>query len=217
MIKNDWDALLKHAYNSSHFLELQDFLAKEYEGKQIYPKYSSIYRALELCSYAQTRIVILGQDPYHGEGQADGLSFSIGSKEAKYPPSLRNIFKELEADRGIIRTNKNLSDWAKQGILLLNTVLTVEKGKAFSHSNKGWEKFTDEIIKKLNEKEDPIIFLLWGNYAQKKAALITNEKHEILVGVHPSPLSAYRGFIGSKPFSKIDTIILNSNGKQIKW
>ena len=179
-------------------------------------KNSDLFKALKETSYKDVKVVILGQDPYHGENEANGLCFSV-NHGVRTPPSLQNIFKELKNDLGIVRNDTDLSDWAKQGILLLNTVLTVEKDKAFSHRDKGWEIFTDEIIKKLNEKDDPIVFVLWGNAAKSKKALLTNKAHKIVESAHPSPLSYYKGFEGSKPFSKVNNLLKSVNKEEIRW
>ena len=199
MIGNDWDNILKDEIKKKYFKELIIYLNNENKTKIIYPEKDNLFRALKLTPYKDVNVVILGQDPYHGEREANGLCFSV-NKGVKIPPSLQNIFKELKSDLHINRTNTDLTDWAEQGILLLNTILTVEKDKAFSHRGKGWEIFTDKIIEKLNEKDDPIVFILWGNAARSKKKLITNEKHMIVESAHPSPLSYYKGFEGSKPF-----------------
>ncbi|MBC1499427.1 uracil-DNA glycosylase [Listeria weihenstephanensis] len=216
-MQNDWQVLLKEEQEKSYFKALQDFIEEEYATKTIYPPRDAIYHALDLTSYADTKVVILGQDPYHGPNQAHGLSFSVASDEAKFPPSVRNMFKELESDLGVTRADINLTDWAEQGVLLLNTVLTVEAGKAASHRKKGWETFTDTIIKRLNEKDEQVIFVLWGNDAKKKQALITNPQHKVITAVHPSPLSAYNGFFGSKPYSQINTYLKEAGKTPISW
>ena len=212
MFNKKWDIVLKDEVKKDYFRKLGTFVKQEYAHKICYPKYENIFNALRYTDYDDVKVVILGQDPYHGENEAHGLAFSV-LEGVKRPPSLNNIFKELYDDLGIVRTNNNLSDWAKQGILLLNTVLTVEKDKAFSHRNHGWEIFTDKIIEELNKREKPIIFVLWGNPARSKKALITNKRHIIIESAHPSPLSANRGFFGSKPFSKINKYL----DKPIKW
>ena len=212
MFNKKWDIVLKDEVKKDYFRKLGTFVKHEYAHKICYPKYENIFNALRYTDYDDVKVVILGQDPYHGENEAHGLAFSV-LEGVKRPPSLNNIFKEIYDDLGIVRTNNNLSDWAKQGILLLNTVLTVEKDKAFSHRNHGWEIFTDKIIKELNKREKPIIFVLWGNPARSKKALITNKRHIIIESAHPSPLSANRGFFGSKPFSKINKYL----DKPIKW
>ncbi len=217
MIGNDWDEKLKNIWDSLEFKEFYKKVMHEYELKEIYPPKDYIFNALRLTSYKDTKVVIVGQDPYHGEGEAHGLSFSV-QKGVKIPPSLKNIYKELYSDLGIVpEDNGDLSKWAKQGVLLLNSVLTVEKDKAASHRNIGWDAITDYIIKLLNLKEEPIVFILWGNFAKKKAKLITNEKHLIITSAHPSPLSASRGFFGSKPFSKANNFLVNNKLKPIDW
>ncbi len=216
MIGNNWDNILKEEINKPYFKELIRFLNEESKVKTIFPHKTNLFRALKLTDYNDVKVVILGQDPYFNDGEANGLCFSVNDG-IRIPPSLRNIFKELKEDLNIDRTNTDLSDWAKQGILLLNTVLTVEKGKAFSHRNKGWETFTDKIIEKLNEKEDPIVFILWGSPARSKKVLITNKKHMIVESTHPSPFAYFHGFQGSKPFSNTNKLLKNVNKKEIKW
>ena len=189
----------------------------EYDKKIIYPPKDYIFNALKLTSYKDTKVVIVGQDPYHGENQAHGLSFSV-QKGVKLPPSLQNIYKELESDLGIPpKSDGDLTGWAKQGVLMLNAVLTVEKDKAASHRNLGWEPMTDYIIKLLNKKDEPVVFILWGNFAKEKAKLIKNPKHYIIISPHPSPLSAYSGFFGSKPFSKTNDFLVKNRIPPIDW
>ena len=216
MIGNSWDTILKDEFKKDYFKKLSIFLNEEVKHKTIYPKSIDLFKALKLTDYNDVNVVILGQDPYHGENEANGLCFSV-NHGIQTPPSLQNIFKELKSDLNITREDTDLSDWAKQGVLLLNTVLTVEKDKAFSHRGKGWEIFTDKIIEKLNEKDDPIVFILWGSAARSKKTLITNKKHMIVESAHPSPLSYYRGFEGSKPFSKTNKLLKSVNKKEIKW
>ena len=216
MIGNSWDTILKDEFKKDYFKKLSIFLNEEVKHKIIYPKSIDLFKALKLTDYNDVNVVILGQDPYHGENEANGLCFSV-NHGIQTPPSLQNIFKELKSDLNITREDTDLSDWAKQGVLLLNTVLTVEKDKAFSHRGKGWEIFTDKIIEKLNEKDDPIVFILWGSAARSKKTLITNKKHMIVESAHPSPLSYYRGFEGSKPFSKTNNLLKSVNKKEIKW
>ena len=216
MIGNSWDTILKDEFKKDYFKKLSIFLNEEVKHKTIYPKSIDLFKALKLTDYNDVNVVILGQDPYHGENEANGLCFSV-NHGIQTPPSLQNIFKELKNDLNITREDTDLSDWAKQGVLLLNTVLTVEKDKAFSHRGKGWEIFTDKIIEKLNEKDDPIVFILWGSAARSKKTLITNKKHMIVESAHPSPLSYYRGFEGSKPFSKTNNLLKSINKKEIKW
>ena len=217
MIGNDWDELLKVVWNSPGFNNFYHKILHEYDIKTIYPPKDYIFNALKLTSYKDTKVVIVGQDPYHGEHQAHGLSFSV-QKGVKVPPSLQNIYKELYDNLGVpIRNDGDLTGWAKQGVLLLNAVLTVEKDKAASHRNWGWELLTDYIIKVLNMKEEPVVFILWGNFAKEKAKLITNPHHYIITSPHPSPFSAYSGFFGSKPFSKTNDYLVKNNLKSIDW
>ena len=217
ILKNDWKDLLDDEFNKEYYQTLRNFLTTEYRTRTIYPDKYDIFNALHFTPYKDIKVVILGQDPYHGPGQAHGLSFSV-NPGIKIPPSLLNIYKELNSDLGCyIPNNGYLKKWADQGVLLLNTSLTVRAGAANSHKNIGWEIFTDKIISLINEKEDPVVFLLWGNNAIKKKNLITNKKHLILTSVHPSPLSASRGFFGSKPFSKINNFLISVNKKPIDW
>ena len=216
MIGNDWDTLLKEEYSKEYFKKLDEFIIKEYKEKTCYPKMSEIFNAFLNTRYDDVKVVILGQDPYHGEGEAEGLAFSV-KKGITKPPSLVNIFTELKSDLGITRTDTDLSDWAKQGVLLLNTSLTVVKDTPKSHSGKGWEIFTDEIIKLINKKTTPVVFILWGSDARNKKSLITNKIHYIIESPHPSPLSAYRGFFGSKPFSKTNDFLRKNGLKEIDW
>ena len=215
-VNNNWDIILKDEYEKEYFKNLLNYINEEYNNKTVYPLQENIFKALEYTDYNDIKVVILGQDPYHGEGEAQGLSFSIPN-DIKITPSLRNIFKELKNDLNIERTNTDLSDWAKQGILLLNAILTVCKDTPLSHKDKGWETFTDEIIKKINEREEPVVFILWGNYARSKKKLITNKNHYIIESAHPSPLSASRGFFDSKPFSKTNNILNSINKESIRW
>ena len=217
ILKNDWNELLKDEFSKDYYLSLREFLKNEYTTKIIYPDKYDIFNALHYTSYKDLKVVILGQDPYHGPNQAHGLSFSV-SPGVKIPPSLLNIYKELNSDLGCyIPNNGYLKKWADQGVLLLNTSLTVRAGEANSHKNKGWEIFTDKIISLINEKTDPVVFLLWGNNAINKKKLITNKQHLILSSAHPSPLSASRGFFGSKPFSKINKFLVSVNKAPIDW
>lgn len=216
LIPANWQIPLKEAIAADSFQALELFLEDEWKNEQIFPPKSSVFEALTLTPFDQVKVVILGQDPYHGEGQAHGLAFSV-SPNVKIPPSLRNIFKELNSDLGIIPPlDGYLVDWAKQGVLMINTVLTVRKGQAHSHKNQGWELFTDEIIKVISEKKDNVIFILWGGPAQKKKTLIASH-HHIISDPHPSPLSAYRGFFGSKPFSKVNKILKDLEKEPIEW
>lgn len=216
-IPTDWKNRLNKTLKQPYIEELETFLLDEYATKTIYPKQKDIFKALELTSFNDVSVVILGQDPYHGPNQAHGLSFSV-LPGAKTPPSLANIYKELADDLQVpIPTSGNLSAWAEQGVLLLNTVLTVQEGKAHSHKNKGWEQLTDEMIRQLSLRETPVIFVLWGKPAQKKKSLINTEKHHIIEAPHPSPLSSYRGFFGSKPFSKINHLLIEQHRDPIMW
>ena len=217
MIGNDWDEALKVIWNSNGFKNFYNKIMAEYDTKTIYPPKNYIFNALKLTSFKDTKVVIVGQDPYHEEQQAHGLSFSV-QKGVKLPPSLQNIYKELEADLDIKpRVDGDLTGWARQGVLLLNAVLTVEKGHAGSHRNMGWELLTDYIIKVLNTKSTPVVFILWGNFAKEKAKLITNSIHYIIMSPHPSPLSAYSGFFGSRPFSKANNYLTTHGLTPIDW
>ena len=216
MINKNWDIVLKDELNKDYFKKLGVFVKNEYKTKICYPQYKDIFNALRYTDYEQVKVVILGQDPYHGENEAHGLSFSVRD-DVKRPPSLNNIFKELESDLGIKKTNNDLTNWAKQGVLLLNSIMSVVKDTPLSHKEKGWEIFTDNIIKLLNEREQPIVFILWGGYARSKKKLITNKNHYIVESVHPSPLSAYNGFFGSKPFSKTNNFLISKNIVPIDW
>lgn len=217
MIGNDWDLKLKIIWESPGFKNFYKKIIHEYDTKEIYPPKAFIFNALKLTSYEKTKVVIVGQDPYHGKGEAHGLSFSV-QKGIKIPPSLQNIYKELYDDLGIPpKDNGDLTGWALQGVLLLNSVLTVEKDKAASHRNLGWEPMTDYIIKLLNLKDEPVVFILWGNFAKEKAKLITNPHHYIIMSPHPSPFSAYSGFFGSKPFSKTNEFLIKNGLVPIDW
>ncbi len=216
MINKKWDVILKEEMKKEYFKNLGIFIKDQYNKKTIYPKYKDIFNALRYTDYDEVKVVILGQDPYHGENEAHGLSFSV-KEGVKMPPSLMNIFKELDSDLHIKRTKTDLTDWAKQGVLLLNSIMTVVKDTPLSHKNKGWEIFTDRLIEILGEREKPIVFIFWGSYARSKKELIKNKKHLILESVHPSPLSASRGFFGSKPFSKTNNFLIKNNMEPIKW
>lgn len=216
MFNKEWDIVLKDEIEKEYFKDLENFILNEYKNKICYPIYSDIYNSLKYTDYSDVRVVIIGQDPYHGDGEAHGLAFSV-NEGVKRPPSLANIFKELESDIGVSRNRNDLSDWAKQGVLLLNSVLTVVKDTPLSHRGIGWEEFTDKIISKLNERNDSIVFILWGGYARSKKKLITNKNHYIIESAHPSPLSCYRGFFGSKPFSKCNSYLKNSGYSSINW
>ena len=215
----NWKHFFEQQKSLEYFKGLQVFLAnEESEGKLIFPKVEDRFKAFDLTPLKKIKVVILGQDPYHGAGQAHGLSFSV-PEGIKIPPSLRNIYKELESsvEGYAIPASGNLEHWAKQGVFLLNAVLTVEQGKANSHSKQGWESFTDNVISEIDKQCDGVIFLLWGSYAQKKAKLINQEKHQLLTSVHPSPLSAYRGFLGCDHFNKVNKILTERGGYPIKW
>lgn len=216
MINKTWDKILEKEFNSDYFKKLLNFVKEEYKIKTVYPNYNDIFNAIKYTDFDKVKVVILGQDPYHGVGEAHGLSFSIASN-VRRPPSLNNIFKELKSDLNINRENNNLTDWAKQGVLLLNAIMTVVENQPLSHKDCGWEIFTDNIIKELNKREKPIVFVLWGNFARSKKVLITNSQHCIIESPHPSPLSASRGFFGSKPFSKINTFLKSIGEDEIKW
>ena len=212
-----WNEILAEEMKKDYYQELQAFVQKRREEVRVFPEEKNVFRALELTPFESVKVVILGQDPYHGFGQAHGLSFSV-QKGIPLPPSLRNMYKELQEDLGgELPIEGDLSHWAKQGVLLLNTVLTVEEGNANSHKGKGWERLTNRLIESLNELNHPVIFILWGKPAQDKEKLITNPSHIILKSPHPSPLSAYRGFFGSKPFSRINDILIQQGQIPIRW
>ncbi|SDN26391.1 Uracil-DNA glycosylase [Psychrobacillus sp. OK028] len=212
-----WKVVLKEEMEKPYFKQLQLFLDKEYATQTIFPARNEIGSAFQMTAYDDVKVVILGQDPYHGEGQAHGMSFSV-KPGVRIPPSLKNMLKELESDLGCpLPTNGYLEKWAKQGVLLLNTVLTVREGVANSHKGKGWEMFTDAVIQKLSERQNPVIFVLWGKPAQSKINLIDTEKHMILKAPHPSPLSAHRGFLGSNPYSKINAQLVSWGDQPIDF
>lgn len=214
---NDWDDVLHEEFTKPYFANLQQYLADEYENETVYPTREDVWTAFKLTPFHKVQVVILGQDPYHGPGQAHGLSFSV-KPDVKFPPSLRNIFKELQADIGCdIPPTGTLTGWAKQGVLMLNTVLTVREGEAHSHRKQGWETFTDEVIRRLVMREEPVVFILWGRPAQEKRKLIDLSNNAIVESVHPSPLSASRGFFGSRPFSKTNAILQAWNVRPIEW
>lgn len=215
-ITKNWYELLKEEFDKDYFKSLQKFLNNEYTTKTIYPKDKNVFNALNQTKYNDVKVVIIGQDPYINEGQAHGLCFSVESGEQ--PPSLKNIFKELQNELGCyIPNNGNLTKWARQGVLLLNSVLTVEKGKSFSHKDKGWEQFTRKIIEKLAEKKTPIVFMLWGSGARKIVEGIDLSKHCVLTCAHPSPLSAYNGFFGCNHFKKCNEFLIKNNLQPIDW
>ena len=212
-----WNEILAEEMQKDYYQELQAFVQKRRAEVRVFPEEKNVFNALELTPFESVKVVILGQDPYHGFGQAHGLSFSV-QKGTPLPPSLKNIYKELQEDiGGELPTEGDLSHWAKQGVLLLNTVLTVEEGNANSHKGMGWERLTNRLIESLNELKHPVIFILWGKPAQDKEKLITNPNHVILKAPHPSPLSAYRGFFGSKPFSKVNDILIQQGQTPIRW
>lgn len=214
---NDWDELLKGEFDKEYYLKLREFLKQEYRARTIYPDMYHIFTAFKLCSYSQTKVVILGQDPYHGAGQAHGLAFSV-QQGVDIPPSLHNIYRELHADLGCTIPNHGcLEHWAGQGVMLLNTSLTVRADAAASHRGQGWELFTGRVIELLNRKSTPVVFMLWGNHAREKKKLITNPMHHVLESVHPSPLSAHRGFFGCKHFSQANRLLEDSGLTPIDW
>lgn len=214
---NDWDEILENEFKKDYYLKIREFLKSEYSSKIIYPPMFDIFNALRYTSFESTRVVILGQDPYHEPGQAHGLSFSV-KKGIKIPPSLVNIYKELKTDIGMeIPNHGELTSWAKQGVLLLNATLTVRQGLANSHQNIGWSIFTDNIIKALNESSKPVVFILWGGNARSKKKYISNPNHLIIESAHPSPLSAYNGFFGSRPFSRTNEFLSKNGFEPINW
>lgn len=217
-IGESWKAPLSAEFSSPYMAELKAFLLEQRrEGRHIFPKGAEYFRALDLTPLEEVRVVILGQDPYHGEGQAHGLCFSV-QPGVRTPPSLVNIYKEMQADLGIPPARHGfLEHWARQGVLLLNSVLTVEMGRAASHQGKGWERFTDAVIRTVNEQEKPVVFILWGSYAQKKAAFVDRDRHLVLRSPHPSPLSAHNGFFGTRPFSKANEFLEKHGRKPIDW
>lgn len=215
MIGNDWDNVLKNIYDGEYFRPLLLKVQNEYKNKVIFPPKHEVFNAFRLTPFANVKVVIVGQDPYHGVGEAHGLSFSVRDG-VKLPPSLKNIYKELYDDLGVpIRNSGDLSSWAKQGVLMLNSTLTVEKDNANSHSNIGWQQFTDDVIRLIDNNKRDVVFILWGNYARSKKALIKN--NFIIESAHPSPFSAYNGFFGSKPFSKCNNYLKSKGLKEIKW
>jgi uracil-DNA glycosylase len=214
---NDWNELLKDEFRKRYYADLREFLKQEYQNFTIYPDMNDIFNALKLTAYKDVKAVILGQDPYHEPGQAHGLCFSV-QKGTRRPPSLENIFKELTDDLGIIPDNHgDLTSWAKNGVLLLNTVLTVRQGSANSHRARGWEIFTDKVIELLNNRAEPIVFILWGMNARAKTSIITNPIHMVLTSAHPSPLSAYNGFFGNRHFSKANIFLEEKGRKPVNW
>ncbi|MCM3567067.1 uracil-DNA glycosylase [Neobacillus mesonae] len=217
ILKNDWAPLLEGEFNKPYYQHLRKFLAQEYQSRTVYPDMYDIYNALHFTSFTDTKVVIIGQDPYHGPGQAHGLSFSV-QPGVRIPPSLQNIYKELQTDLGcFIPNNGCLVKWAKQGVLMLNAVLTVRAGTPNSHKGLGWEQFTDKVIETLNQREKPVVFILWGNFAQQKQQFITSSRHFIIKSPHPSPFSANRGFFGSRPFSRTNAILRENGMQEIDW
>tara|TARA_B100000902_G_C27298339_1_gene911356 strand:- start:293 stop:949 length:657 start_codon:yes stop_codon:yes gene_type:complete len=213
----DWNPILRQEFNKPYWAELQNYILDQRASHMVFPAHSDMFRAFHLTSFAALKVVILGQDPYHGVGQANGLCFSV-STGVSFPPSLRNIFKELEDDVGVSKPQSgDLAAWAEQGILLLNTTLTVREGAAASHQGKGWETFTDEVIRCVSQKKEKVVFVLWGASARRKKSLIDTTKHACIESVHPSPLSAYRGFFGSKPFSRINQLLRQQGVTEIDW
>lgn len=217
-IESSWKEVLKQEFEEKYFIDLTEFVKSEYKKSTVYPPARFIFNAFELTPFNEVKVVILGQDPYHQPGQANGLAFSVNDG-IKIPPSLVNIYKEIESDMGVKTINRegNLNNWAKQGVLLLNATLTVKANQAGSHQNKGWEKFTDAIVKVLSDKKENLVFILWGSYAQKKGSVIDENKHLVIRSVHPSPLSAYGGFFGSKPFSQTNSYLIFSGKDPIVW
>ena len=216
-MQTDWDPILRQEFNKPYWAELQKYIFDQRASHKVFPAHSDVLRAFHLTSFAGLKVVILGQDPYHGEGQANGLCFSVSSG-VPFPPSLRNIFKELEDDVGVSKPQSgDLAKWAEQGILLLNTTLTVREGTPASHQGKGWETFTDEVIRCISQKKENIIFVLWGASARRKKGLIDATKHTCIESAHPSPLSAHRGFLGSKPFSGVNQLLQRQGVSGIDW
>jgi uracil-DNA glycosylase len=216
-IADDWKQLLAAEFGADYFAALTEFVREEYRSRTIYPRGANIFRAFDKCSVDNLKVVIIGQDPYHGPGQANGLCFSVGDG-VQFPPSLVNIFKEIESDLGIpIPASGNLDRWAEQGVLLLNSVLTVRAGVAASHAGRGWEQFTDAVVRAIAERKEGVVYMLWGSYAQKKGAIANPEKNLILKAVHPSPLSAYRGFFGCKHFSQANHYLQQIGKTPIEW
>ncbi|MFZ4454058.1 uracil-DNA glycosylase [Salibacterium aidingense] len=217
VLKNDWAQVLNQEFEKDYYIQLREFLKKEYGERSVYPDMYDIFNALHHTPYKKTKAVILGQDPYHGPKQAHGLSFSV-QPEVKMPPSLQNIYKEMNEDVGCPVPNHGcLTSWAEQGVLLLNTVLTVRAGQAASHRGAGWEYFTNEVIKQVNNKSDPVVFILWGRHAQAKEELITTDRHLVIKSPHPSPFSAHKGFFGSRPFSRTNQFLREAGRPEIDW
>ncbi|MCM3026893.1 uracil-DNA glycosylase [Bacillus safensis] len=216
-LNDSWWAVMKSEFEQPYYQELREWMKEEYRTQTVFPKPDDVYRALHLTPYEKVKVVILGQDPYHGPGQAHGLSFSV-QPGVKHPPSLRNIFQELQDDLGCpVPNHGSLVSWAEQGVLLLNTVLTVRRGEANSHKGKGWERVTDRVIDVLNKREQPVVFVLWGRHAQNKKERIDQNKHYIIESPHPSPFSARNGFFGSRPFSKVNVYLKQMGIEEINW
>jgi uracil-DNA glycosylase len=216
-MKTDWNPLLRAEFDKPYWSDLQSFVVAERSQYEVYPPHEEVFAALHLTPYADVKVMILGQDPYHGPDQAHGLCFSVREGVPK-PPSLKNIYKELEADLGVVDPGHgSLEAWARQGVLLLNTSLTVRAHRAASHSNKGWEVFTDEVLRAVNDKQDRVVFILWGSHARKKKAFIDLDRHAVIESAHPSPLSAYRGFLGSAPFSKANELLVEAGREPVNW
>lgn len=216
-IAEDWKELLREEFEKPYFAELVDFVKAEYASHQIFPAARNIFRAFDKCPLENLKVVIIGQDPYHGDGQANGLCFSVDDG-VDFPPSLRNIFKEVAEDTGTpVPTSGNLDRWAEQGVLMLNAVLTVRAHEAASHAGRGWEKFTDAVVRQIAEKKEGVVYMLWGSYAQKKGAMVDTSRNLVLKAVHPSPLSVYRGFFGSRHFSKANDYLLSRGRGPIVW
>ncbi|TAJ15596.1 uracil-DNA glycosylase [Patescibacteria group bacterium] len=217
-LEESWKTQLKEEFVKEYFPRLIKFIKESYENRIVFPEQKYIFRAFNVTPFEKVKVVILGQDPYHGKGQANGLSFAV-SNNVKIPPSLQNIFKEVESDLGkkLVHTDGDLIRWARQGVLLLNATLTVDPGKPLSHKERGWEEFTDRVIQKLSEKRDSVVFILWGNYAKAKGVHIDRTKHLVLESPHPSPFSAYGGFFGSRPFSKTNAYLTSRGIRPIQW
>lgn len=217
-IEESWKKVLEKEFDKEYFRDLTEFVKEEYKKSTVYPPAKFIFNAFELTPFDKVKVVILGQDPYHGVNQANGLAFSVNNG-VDTPPSLVNIYKEIEADMGVKTKNKNgnLENWARQGVLMLNATLTVKAHMAGSHQNKGWEKFTDAVVEILSEQKENLVFILWGSYAQKKGAVIDENKHLVIKSPHPSPLSAYAGFFGSKPFSQTNAYLIFTGREPIEW
>jgi uracil-DNA glycosylase len=216
-VKTDWNPILRHEFDKDYWRELQAFVAEERSSHTVFPPHDDVFRALHLTPYANTKVLVLGQDPYHGPGQAHGLCFSVRGG-VNPPPSLVNIYKELAADIGCaVPRHGNLEHWARQGVLLLNAVLTVRAHNANSHQGKGWEHFTDEVIRAVDQKDDTVVFILWGGYARRKKSLIDTDRHVVIESAHPSPLSARNGFFGSRPFSRANDALVAAGREPIAW